>query len=301
MRIAFGNAVVLTLSAVLVTLSGCVHDRTTACSSSLSEQPQSCPENYASELDVRYGRPNRVIDSAGWLFGVPRKLLLWDRRVDNHDVSDRTTESIATFAEMHQLDGLCARINQYDPIDEFSRLRKNTTVAPGWRYTLGTMSVISYTLVPGRIIGLDKYNPYTNSVYVHSDVPALAVEATAYAKDVRSRTLPGTYAAVNQLPFVSIWHESVNVRDAVAFVEQHGTPEERVDGLRVLHANYGSTIALATGAGPIAQIGGAVAGQFTGRFQAAWLERKADESAIAETEQGNDGKVELVSATSDAE
>jgi len=301
MRIAAGNAVVLTLSAVLVTLSGCVHDRTNACSRSLPEQPQSCPENYASELDVRYGRPNRVIDSAGWLFGVPRKLLLWDRRVDNHDVSDQTTESIATFAEMHQLDGLCARINQYDPVDEFSRLRTNKAVAPGWRYTLGTMSVISYTLVPGRIIGLDKYNPYTNSVYVYSDVPALAVEATAYAKDVRSRTLPGTYAAVNQLPFVSIWHESVNVRDAVAFVEQHGTPEERVDGLRVLHANYGSTIAVATGAGPIAQIGGAVAGQFTGRFQAAWLERKTDESTVAETEQGDDGKVELVSAMESVE
>ena len=80
---------------------------------------------------------------------------------------------------MHQIDGLCARINQYDPIDEFSRLRTNKTVAPGWRYTLGTVSVIGYTLVPGRIIGLDQYNPYTNSVYVYSDVPALAVEATA--------------------------------------------------------------------------------------------------------------------------
>lgn len=301
MRIAARNAVLLTLSAVLVTLSGCVHDQTTACRRSASDQLESCSENSASALDVRYGRPNKVIDSAGWLFGMPRKLLLWDRRVDNHDVSDQTTESIATFAEMHQLDGLCARINQYDPIDEFSRLRTNTTVAPGWRYTLGTMSVIGYTLIPGRLIGLDQYNPYTNSVYVYSDVPALAVEATAYAKDVRSRTLPGTYAAVNHLPFVSIWHESVNVRDAVAFVEQHGTPDERVDGLRVLHANYGSTIAVATGAGPIAQIGGAVAGQVTGRFQAARIERKEEESDVADTEQGGEGKVELVSATEAAE
>ncbi len=105
------------------------------------------------------------------------------------------------------------------------------------------------------------------------------------------------HAAVNQLPFVSIWHESVNVRDAVTFVEQYGTPEERVDELRVLHANYGSTIAVATGAVPIAQIGGAVAGQFTGRFQATWMERQADKSDVAETEHGNDGKVELVSAT----
>ena len=301
MRIAAGNAVLLTLSAVLATLSGCVHDQMSACSRSLSEQSQSCSDNYASALDVRCGRPNRVIDSAGWLFGVPRKLLLWDRRVDNHDVGSDTTQSIATFAEIHQIDGLCARINQYDPIDEFSRLRTNQTVAPGWRYTLGTMSVIGYTLIPGRVFGLDQYNPYTNSVYVYSDVPALAVEATAYAKDVRSRALPGTYAAVNHLPFVSIWHESVNVRDAVAFVEQHGTPEERIEGLRVLHANYGSTVAVATGAGPVVQIGAAIAGQFTGRIQATWLERQADKSAVANAEPGGDGKVELVSATTSVE
>ena len=294
------NAVVLTLITAQVLLSGCVHSQT-ACNRSVSDESESDCDNAVSGLDVRYGRPNKVIDSAGWVFGVPRKVLLWDRRVDNNNVSDQTTESVATFAEMHQLDGLCARINQYDPFDEFSRLRTNTTVAPGWRYTLGTMSVIRYTLVPGRIVGMDQYNPYTNSVYVYSDVPALAVEATAYAKDVRSRALPGTYAAVNHLPFVSIWHESVNVRDAVAFMEQCGTLEERTDGLRVLHANYGSTIALATGAGPIAQVGGAVAGHFTGRFQAAWLERQAETSADAPTEQGDDGKVELVSATEAAE
>lgn len=294
------NAVVLTLITAQVMLSGCVHSQT-ACNRSVSDESESHCDDESSTLDVRYGRPNKVIDSVGWLVGAPRKVLLWDRRVDNHDVSHQTTESIAAFAQMHQLDGLCARVNQYDPIDEFSRLRTNKTVAPGWRYTLGTMSLIGYTLVPGRIVGMDQYNPYTNSVYVYSDVPALAVEATAYAKDVKSRALPGTYAAVNHLPFVSIWHESVNVRDAVAFMEQHGTSEERTDGLRVLHANYGSTIALATGAGPIAQVGGAVAGHFTGRFQAAWLERQAETSADAPTEQGDDGKVKLVSATALAE
>ena len=54
-------------------------------------------------------------------------------------------------------------------------------------------------------------------------------------------------------------------------MEASGTSEERADGLRVLHANYGSTVAVATGAGPIVQVGAAVAGQFTGRFQASRL------------------------------
>jgi hypothetical protein len=159
-------------------------------------------------------------------------------------------------------------------------------------------------VVPGRIFGGDQYNPYTNSVYVYSDVPALAVEATAYAKDVTGRSWPGTYAAVNELPFVSIWHETVNVRDAVAFVEENSTDQERLDGLRVLHANYGSTVAVATGAGPIAQVGAAVAGQFTGRFQASRQRSSTTESADTvndDSEPQTDHAVRLASASQTVE
>jgi hypothetical protein len=271
MRIVGTSAAFLMVSAVSLMLSGCVSDPTWVRHEPAALRLLATPTESLSALDLRRGRPQKFVDSAGWVFGIPRKLLLWDRRVDNHDVGDETMQTVAKFADAYELDGLCVRVNQYDPLGEFSRLRTNQSVAPGWRYTFGTIRVIGYTLVPGRIFGGDQYNPFTNSVYLYSDVPALAVEATAYAKDVTGRSLPGTYAAVNELPFVSIWHETVNVRDAVAFVEASGTSEERADGLRVLHANYGSTVAVATGAGPIVQVGAAVAGQFTGRFQASRL------------------------------
>ena len=106
---------------------------------------------------------------------------------------------VATYAKVNELDGLCVRVNQYAPVDEWKRLTKNDRISPGWRYTVGALSLVGYTLLPGRIIGVDNYNPYTNSVYVYSDVPALAMEAAAYAKDVKHRDLPGTYAAVNAL------------------------------------------------------------------------------------------------------
>ena len=296
MRIATENAVVFAAIVTNLMLSGCISEQLGAARHRASDQSLACRADSAG-VDFRYGRPSKVLDGTGWVFGIPRKLLLWDRRVDNHAVGDDTAEWIAEYAETQELDGLCVRVNQYDPVGEFGRLRTNQTVAPGWRYTFGTMTVIGYTLLPGRIFGGDQYNPFTNSVYIHSDVPALAVEATAYAQDVQSRSWPGTYAAVNELPFVSIWHETVNVKDAADFVEQHGTEKQRADGLRVLHSNYGSTVAFAVGAGPIAQIGAAVAGQFTGAFHASRLDSPATEEAVADPPSVDESRVRLASAS----
>lgn len=33
------------------------------------------------------GQPNVVIDSIGWVWGIPEKIMLWDRRVSNPVVS----------------------------------------------------------------------------------------------------------------------------------------------------------------------------------------------------------------------
>src|SRR5579863_10459651 len=167
----------------------------------------SSSQDPASQLEIAEGRPNKFADGIGWVLGIPGKLLLWDRRVDNHCVTPATTEAVARYLQQNQLNDACLRINQYAPGEEWMRLTTNREVGAGWRYTLGTLSLVGYTLLPGRLLGGDHYNPYTNSVYIYSDVPALALESAAYAKDVHAREYPGTYAAVNQLPVASLWHE----------------------------------------------------------------------------------------------
>lgn len=295
MQFAIRNALALTAAMTSLMLSGCVSDSARAVRDEQAYQPTVNAECTA-DVDIRYGRPNQLLDGTGWVFGIPRKLLLWDRRVDNHAINSETIEWIEQYATSREVDGLCVRVNQYDAIDEFHRLRTNDAIAPGWRYTVGTMTVIGYTLVPGRIFGGDQYNPFTNSVYIHSDVPALAVEATAYAQDVQSRNWPGTYAAVNELPVISVWHETVNTKEAVAFVEQHSTKEQQHDSLRIIHSNYGSTVAVAVGAGPVVQVGAAIAGQVTGAFHASRLPATKFAESVEETESEDQPRVRLASA-----
>jgi hypothetical protein len=223
-------------------------------------------------IEVVQGNPNKVLDSIGWVVGIPRRIILWDRRVDSHQVQPETMAEVATYAKINELDGICVRVNQYDPADEWKRLTKNDQISPGWRYTVGALSLVGYTLLPGRIIGIDNYNPYTNSVYVYSDVPALAMEAAAYAKDVRQRELPGTYAAVNSLPIISVWHETINTQDTLDYLQTHGTYEDQREGLAILYPNYGASVGGAFGSlfgfTGVFEIGGAVVGHVSGWHKA---------------------------------
>jgi hypothetical protein len=97
-----------------------------------------------------------------------------------------TEGAIRQYLAVSGLDKVKVRVNQYDPAGEWQRLRDNHSVSGPVRYTIGTLSVVGCTVLPGRVFGGDHYNPYTNSVYLYSDVPAMAVYQGGYeqAKEV---------------------------------------------------------------------------------------------------------------------
>ena len=291
-RISSPALLVCGLASVLFT--GCVSGPKTFHASSGKAETVLCslssvPEGCTDAAQIVQGKPNQFVDGVGWVLGIPHKLILWNSRVDNHNVQPETLSDVATFAQVNQLDGVCVRVNQYAPLDEWDRLRANKRVSPGWRYTLGTLSLVGYTLIPGRLFGGDQYNPYTDSVYVYSDVPALAMEATAYAKDVRTRRYPGTYAAVNQLPVVSIWHETVNTQDTLAYLKSNGTVQEQKDGLKILHPNYGIDVGTAISSGSAMPLAFAVVGHITGRVEASRLPTSESDAVRLSTHESERG------------
>jgi hypothetical protein len=240
---------------------------------------------------VASGKPHRLVDGLGWFFGIPSKVLLWDARVKNHQVSEKTTNAVTQYLELNQLPDVCVRVNQYAPGEEWRRLSQNKQVGAGWRYTLGTLNLVGYTLFPGRVFGSDRYNPYTNSVYLYSDVPALGVQAAAYAKDIHQRKHPGTYAGVNELPLVSLWHESRANREAIGYFQATATIADQAESLCVLHPSYGLEVGRSidglVGWWPVFQVGGAVVGHVTGNYRAHHLPQSTDavgEPASATTE-----------------
>ena len=138
------------------------------------------------EPQIERGKPRPVIDGVGWVVGIPTKILLWDRRADNHHISPDTEASLRSYLSANDLDKVKVRLNQYDPLGEWSRLKRNRSVAWPWRYTLGTLSTLGYTLLPERILGGDNYNPYTNTINLYSDIPAVGFHEGGHAKDFRT-------------------------------------------------------------------------------------------------------------------
>lgn len=218
-------------------------------------------------IQVLRGRPNRLVDGAGWIVGIPSKIALWDRRADNHQVSPETEERIVNYMRQQGLDSTLVRVNQYDPLGEWRRLAQNKRISAGWRYTFGSLSLIEYTLLPGRIMGEDWYNPFTDTINVYDDIAPLSMAEAAYAKDVRSRTNPGPYSAGQELPVIGIWHETLATREVLDYTKQQGSEAEQDEAYRILYPSYGGTwgASLASFV-PYGHIGGRIAGAAAGHM-----------------------------------
>ena len=127
-----------------------------------------------------------MIDGVGRVVGIPSKIILWDRRIDNHKISPETESALTQYVSDLDLQDTKVRLNQYAPTDEWRRLNANRTVGWGWRYTLGVLAWADEAIFPGRIFGGDRDNAYTISIY--SDTPAVAV--TGYALEYLQDDLP---------------------------------------------------------------------------------------------------------------
>lgn len=236
---------------------------------------------------IQRGQRRKIIDATGWVIGIPNKIMLWNRRVDNHNIGPRTEQVISEYLAMNGLDTTRVRINQYAPRDDWRRLVRNKRVAAPWRYTFGAFATLYDTVLPGRLIGGDHYNPYTDTIHLYSDVPAIALHEAAHAKDFARRKYKGTYAAIYGIPGVPLFHESIATGDALAYAELYGSAAERREATNVLYPAYGTYVGSALGtaapryANPL-YYGSVVGGHVWGRTLSSRIPPDAGESVVGQ-------------------
>ena len=231
-------------------------------------------QNIDSKI-VEVGAPNRIVDGIGWVVGIPGKVLLWDRRVSNHQIGEQTLETTTDYIAEHGLSHLKVRVNQYAPLSDWKRLQANTTVAWPYRYTVGSASVLAEAIFPNRILGGDHFNPWTQTIHLTSDIPAIALHELGHAKDFSRRKYPGTYGIV-----YGVWpiqHEAIASMEAMHHVYESGDANRIAEAQRILYPAFGTYL-------------GGTAGQFApqyasplyvtaviaGHLNAGWLNRQID-------------------------
>ena len=223
---------------------------------------------------IVHGRENIILDGAGWVMGIPQKILLWNHKVDSHSVSSETIDQLERYLASEGLDDVKVRVNQYDPIEEWKRLAQNKSLHAGWRYTFGAYAVTKYTLAPGRLFGADEYNPFTNTISIYSDRPSIALREGARAKQALDATYPGTWAASNYLPGSPLWIDYPAIREVIRYSKKTRQRKTEREAYLVLFPAYGAriggsaTLFLDTTVGQAAQGAFALVGHAVGRTMA---------------------------------
>ncbi|MFQ5457796.1 MAG: hypothetical protein ACE5FC_05015, partial [Myxococcota bacterium] len=169
-----------------------------------AKQPKSPVRSGAADPQIVRGRPNIILDSLGhYVLSLPSKLILWNWQVDRHKISEENEAAIRRYLEVNRLAAVQVRLNSYAPHKEFGRLRRNKDVHAGYKYTLGIITWLYGALIPGRLFGGDLYDPFTNTIHIYSNHPAILLHEAGHARDFTSRKHRGTYSFIRMVPFVA--------------------------------------------------------------------------------------------------
>ena len=223
------------------------------------------------------GAPVPPVDFVGNVLSLPMKLLLWSWKFNLHSISPATEEKLIAYLETQHLPAVKAakfQLNEYNPGQDLSRLVKNRYVAWPYRLLLGLpVTLVFDVLLPGRLFPWgDYYNPYTNTVHIYSDHPAIALHEAGHVHDFGSRRYKGTYAFLRIIPGVDLYQEYKATKEAISYlkaIEDHPT---EISAYKILYPAYGSCVG-SYFFPPIGTVGGVLLGHAAGRSEAALRER----------------------------
>lgn len=198
---------------------------------------------------ITRGRPIPPVDALGNVFGLLSKIILWNWRVSNHAISERTEAYLVEYIDLpdSQVDGTHFSLNEYAPFRSLKRLATNRKVAWPYRLLLGVpITLIVEVLLPGRLfagfIGGDSYNPFTDTVALYSDPPSIALHEAGHAHDFNKRRFKGTYAAIRLIPFVDLYQEFQATEHAFDYLIESGHRQEELAAYKLLYPAYGTYV-----------------------------------------------------------
>jgi len=233
----------------------------------------------ADEEQIVQSTPNKFLDASDWFWpgSLFSKLILWNKDVDSHQFSQETEDILQEYLLANNLTDVKVRINSCNAGGELRRTIHNRSVGAGWRYTFGMVAWVQYIIMPGRFFGGDNYNPYSNTINIYSDIPAVALHEAGHAKDFGRRKYKGTYAFAYMLPFFNLYPEALATGDALGYLRTEESLQDQKTGYNTLYPAYGTYLGSNVGdwlAFPwnyAAMAAGVIPGHIAGRIRSATL------------------------------
>jgi len=225
------------------------------------------PEKVVVQRGGQHKAIDRMSDTLNW----PRQKL-FPRLPDKREIKPETLEQVAGYLNKNDMSEVHVSVRDYQPREQWRRLRESRVTSPLSRYTLGSLGVVGYTLFPGKLFGANWYSPYTDTLYINSESPTLIVHEAALAKNIRQRKLPGAHAVASQLPILRTWSDLDAAREVVGYAQAEDDWSLEEQTYRQIYPKVGAEAVV--GAGllvpvwwgiPLVRAAGGVAGGATGR------------------------------------
>ena len=219
---------------------------------------------------IERGHPNCVIDSVGNIASIPQKVILLNPNIDSHIISQNTEQYLKDFIHDNPdtMKDVKVRINQCSPIQELDRLVKNKHVSLIWRIFPG-IPVTIWSSLTGRILGGDNYNPYTNTISIYSNDPAVALHEASHAKDFMSRAKgleADAYAVGRIFSPVALYQEFTASDEVIYYLKKKGDSKAEMNSYATLYPAFGTYGGAYTGI-PYGNIIGAFVGHGAGLWK----------------------------------
>jgi hypothetical protein len=244
---------------------------------------------------IETGRPNILLDGLNhYLISLPTKLLLLNWQALDHRFPEHSRILLEHYLDMNQLRSVKIRHNQYAPIGEWKRLVHNKEVGAPYRYTLGLLLWLKYTLLPDRLFaglplpiigGGDHFNPFTNTINVYSSDVTILLHEAGHSKDYTQHEWKGTsFALPRLLPGVDILQEADASADAIRYLQCIRDEDDELRAYRTLIPAYFTYIGSYAPGGLIVFLPIVAVGHVTGRVEshvrAGAIQREAEDTHV---------------------
>lgn len=179
-------------------------------------------------------------------------------------------------------------VRDYNPSDQWRRLKKNQSISPILKYTDGLTYWLRYRLIPHRPLQEDHYNPYTNTLHINSPDAVSTLYQASMAKKFREKRFPGLYSVLQWAPFVPVYHHSDVSSEALSYASRQSNRHELLGDLYPhAYAQVGSSAISSVMSNvpslsnqpfyvaPIVQIAGGAASRKTGSILAEQYQEEA--------------------------
>lgn len=255
-------------------------------------------ETISEEAQIEKGQPNLLLDGIGNIISIPKKVILWNSKVDSHNIGPETEKYLTNFIEDNpdEMKDVKVRINQWTPVGDFRHLIKNKKVSWWWRVFPG-IPITLFSSTTGRIFGGDHYNPYTDTICLYSDVPTIALHEAIHAKDFAEKARDGGnadwYAVGRILPPLALEQETIASEGVIDYFKKNREREKEMESYRTLYPAFGTYVGGYSGI-PYGNIAGAMGGHVAGL----WKQHEQQISYSA-TDGARRGKEKVVNIKSD--